>query len=93
MAPSLHLALPLHLCPLLSVFGRLCLCPFVSEFHLSLNAPPPGALSRIPPLSPPLPSPQGPLPLDTDDSSGVLSYGLVQAKFSILLAFFSLWVM
>ena len=37
--------------------------------------------------------PRAPCPSTLTDSAGVLSYGLVQAKFSILLAFFPLWLM
>ena len=65
----------------------------------------PSALPCSPPLSPlsllevspsvppPRPLPRAPCPSTLTDSAGVLSYGLVQAKFSILLAFFPLWLM
>ena len=70
--------------------------------HLSVT---PSALPCSPPLSPlsllevspsvppPRPLPRAPCPSTLTDSAGVLSYGLVQAKFSILLAFFPLWLM
>lgn len=43
--------------------------------------------------SAPHPLPRASTPLTLMDNFGVLSSGLVQAKFLILLAFFSLWVM
>lgn len=98
MVPFLHLALSEDLRSLPSVFAvgaSVPLCYFVLELHLLLSTPTLVACLGFPIRLHPWPSPQGPLPLhtDTNDSSRVLSCRLVQAKFSILLAFFSLWVM
>lgn len=97
-----------HLCPRNCVFA-VCASvgPFLHFFATKSssfsNSPSPAhpapPFSPLPPLwvspsvPPPCPLPRAPCPSTLTDSCGVLSYGLVQAKFSILLAFFPLWVM
>lgn len=107
-ASSPCLALALHWpCPLSPICLSAPLSVPVSvalslSIQLSVT---PSALPCSPPLSPlswlevspsvppPRPLPRAPCPSTLTDSAGVLSYGLVQAKFSILLAFFPLWLM